>query len=90
MKRTPIRKVSKKRAGELKAYYALRATFLKLRPYCEIFEPCCTRKATEIHHVNGRNGDRLLDSQWFLPACRACHSFIHDRPKYAREMGFLK
>ena len=90
MKRSPIRKVSKKRDGELRVYRVLKAEFLKRRPYCEIFEPCCTRTAVDVHHVNGRNGKRLLDVSWWLPVCRGCHSFIHSRPKYAREAGFLK
>lgn len=90
MKRTPLRKVSKKRAKENREYLKLRAEFLKARPYCEIFEPCCTRKATEIHHVNGRNGKRLLDMNQCLPTCRSCHRFITDNKKYAQEMGFTK
>lgn len=88
MKRTPLRKTSKKRASELRVYSVLKKTFLKLRPYCEIFEPCCTRTAVDVHHTNGRK--RLNEIRDWLPACRACHDFIHSRPKYAREMGFLK
>src|ERR1041385_1275308 len=90
MKKTPLRKVSKKREGELRVYRVLKAEFLKRRPNCEIFEPCCTRKSVDVHHVNGRNGKRLLIVSDWLSCCRACHSIIHSRPQYAREMGFLK
>jgi len=89
MKRTPLRKVSKKRAKELKTYDFLRVAFLTSRKFCEIVGPHCTRKSTEIHHVNGRNSDRLLNTTWWTPACRSCHSFLHDNPKYARDAGFL-
>lgn len=90
MKRSPLRKVSSKRAKELKVYSELRKLFLPVRQYCEIFVDGCTRKATDIHHINGRNGKRLNDTSWWLPSCRNCHRFLHDHPKYARENGFLK
>lgn len=90
MKRTPLKKVSRKRAKELKVYSELRKLFLSARQYCEIFVDGCTRRATELHHVNGRNGRRLLDTQWFLPSCRNCHRYLHDNPRFARENGFLK
>ncbi len=89
MKRTPLRKVSKKRAKQNREYSKLRKEFLALRPYCDIFEPCCTRKATDIHHMKHREGNLLLDSAYWLPSCRACHRFLHDNPAYARESGFL-
>lgn len=90
MKRTRLRLISTKRSKQMAQYRTLKTIFLKDRKYCEIFEPCCTRKATDIHHVNGRNGIRLLDMTWWLPTCRSCHDFIHQHPKYAREAGFLK
>jgi len=88
MKRSPLRKVSKKRSKELREYSKLRKEFLKRRPYCEIFEACCTRIATTIHHMNHRENLRLLDKSWWLPACLPCHRFITDQPAYARANGF--
>lgn len=90
LKRCPIRKVSKKRAKQLREYSKLRKEFLAKHPHCEIFENDCTRKATEIHHMNKREGERLLDTAWWLPACRSCHQFITDRPACARASGFTK
>lgn len=37
MKRTPIRRVSKKRAAELREYYPLRKAYLEAHPYCQIW-----------------------------------------------------
>lgn len=90
MKRTPLRKTSKKREKELRVYRVLKAEFLKRRPVCEVFEPCCTRKSVDVHHVNHREGKRLLDVSDWLPICRACHMFITANGRYAREMGFTK
>jgi hypothetical protein len=89
-KQSTLKKVSSKRAAQLRVYYKLRQEFLKEKPYCQIFEPCCTRKAVDVHHVKGRNGNRLVDKSWWIPACRPCHRFLHDRPAYARSAGFLK
>ncbi len=88
MKRTPLRKVSRKRAGELKLYAALRGTFLQQHPFCQVIG-CYPGPSTEIHHRNGRNGKRLLNTDKFIAVCRACHRKIHDNPRWAREQGLL-
>jgi hypothetical protein len=90
VKRSPLRKVSPKRAGENRQYALLRKVFLIEKPYCEVFETCCTRKSTDVHHVNHREGKRLLDRRDWLSCCRACHEFLHQHPTYARKAGFLK
>lgn len=90
MRRAAIRKVSKKRQRELRVYSVLKKEFLSQRRFCEVFESCCTRKAIDVHHINGRNGKRLVDIRDWLPVCRSCHRFLHDHPKYAKEAGFLK
>lgn len=42
----------------------------------------------DIHHKRGKIGDLLVDTRYFLPVCRACHNFLHDNPKIAKELGF--
>ena len=91
MKRTPLRRVSKKRAKELRHYSAQRLAFLKLRPYCQT---CHSRnlnaaRATDVHHTAGRNGKHLNDEARWLAVCRPCHDHIHRHPGWARAMGFL-
>jgi len=90
MKRTPLKRVSKKRAKENTTYTLLRRVFLIERPYCEIFEHGCTRKSTDVHHMNHREGKKLNMREWWLPACRTCHDWVRDHPKLARDKGFLK
>jgi hypothetical protein len=89
MKRSPLRKVSKKRAGENAEYLKLREKFLLDQPWCEIGARGCTRKARDVHHANHREGKRLLDRKYWWATCRSCHIFIGDNPKIAREKGWL-
>ncbi len=39
--------------------------------------------------MNGRNGERLLDVDYFMAVCRDCHQYIHNNPKESREKGWL-
>jgi ribosomal protein S27AE len=80
-----MRKVSKKRQEQNKAYKVVRDKFMTDNPYCER----CGREATENHHTNGRSGDRLLDTNYFMAVCRSCHVWIHEHPKESREVKWL-
>ena len=68
-----MRKVSKKRAQQNKAYKVVRNEFMEDNPNCER----CNRQATENHHKNGRTGERLLNVNFFMAVCRGGHLFIH-------------
>lgn len=46
--------------------------------------------STDIHHVAGRIGEKLNDSNDWLAACREQHEWIHNNPKEARALGVLK
>jgi len=83
--RKAIKKVSDKRKTQEKMYKLLRQKHLILSPNCER----CNSTATEIHHTNGREGERLNDNTYFLSVCRNCHTYIHNNPKEAREKGWL-
>jgi hypothetical protein len=91
MKRTRLRRVSKKREHELKIYYSLRSYMLKKRPYCEMPSrtgaPSCLNAATDIHHIKGRAGSLLCNVKYWLPVCPECHRYIHD---HANEMRARK
>lgn len=75
----PIKKLSVKREKQNKEYLILRKAYLEKFPKCEIQLPCCTFKAIEIHHENGRIGSLLTDVNNFLSTCRACHNVIHTK-----------
>ena len=86
IRRTPIRKVSKKRAAQLREYSKLRKVFMEHHPICEV---CGHATATDIHHRDGRTGERLNDVNYFLAVCRSCHHDIHASPAWAGVEGYL-
>jgi hypothetical protein len=85
LKRTPLRRVSKKRAKQNREYSRLREEFLKTKPICD----CCGGRATEIHHKRGRFQKRLLEQDYFAPLCHACHMKAHANPKWAYSVGLM-
>jgi hypothetical protein len=92
-KQAPIRKVSVKRAGELKDYSKLKKEFMS-RPenqFCPVMKhfQAVDMPATEIHHINDRNGDRLNDTNYWLAVTRVGHTWIHSNPKEARKLKWL-
>lgn len=68
----------------MKKYKDLRKVYLAEHPVCEV---CKVRKAKEIHHKRGRNGENLYKD--FLAVDRECHRRIEENPEWARENGFM-
>jgi len=85
LKRTPVRKVSKKRSKENAFYLKKRMEFL-IGKTC----PITGRPATEIHHMDGREHSRLIDEKNWLAVTREGHQKIHLNPQWARKNGYLK
>lgn len=77
--------VSDKRRAQLKEYATERKSYLAAKPSCQV---CHKRRAAEIHHTRGREGKLLLEKEFWLPVCWACHRKIHDNPRWARENGY--
>lgn len=88
VKQKPISHRSPKRAKEEKEYSLLRKEFLTKNHMCQAHLPCCTGMATDVHHKEGRIGKLLLDILKWLSVCRACHDWIENNPKEAKELGF--
>jgi hypothetical protein len=84
-RKTPLRRVSKRRSKEMKEYGILRKEFLEKLPICEV---CMKAKSTDIHHKAGR-GKHYIEVETWLSTCRSCHDRIHREPSWAREKGFL-
>ena len=74
LKRTPLRKVSKKRAKQNRLYSSLIKQLKKDHPTCE---GCGKKGYVDVHHRLGRSHDRLLDPDNFLYLCRNCHQIMH-------------
>lgn len=86
-RRKPVKPISDKRKKQMVEYQKVRIEYLNAHKNCE-YEGC-KKKATDIHHKNDRNGDRLNDADYFMSVCRTCHQTIHANPKESREKGYL-
>lgn len=82
----PIKKVSATRAKENQVYARLRKEYLEAYPCCEV--PECHRKSSEIHHQKGRNGDLLMNTDYFMAVCHEHHHMITVDSKWAIEQGY--
>lgn len=83
----PVKKVSEKRAGQNQLYARLRKEYLETYVYCEVLE--CSRKSTAIHHLQGREGDKLTDIDNFMAVCTHCHEKIHNNPDWSIANGYM-
>lgn len=90
-KRIPAR--SPKRAKEEREYSAERIKFLNMHTMCEANMPgICTGTATDVHHTYaGSNRQQyFLQVDTWKALCRMCHTWVHNNPKAAKELGLLK
>jgi HNH endonuclease len=83
--RKTLRSASRVRATQLRIYSKNRLAFLRANPWCHL----CGEVSTEVHHIKGRLGQLLNDFTNCLAVCFNCHRQIHDRPRWAREQGYL-
>jgi hypothetical protein len=83
--RKALSRVSAKRKSQEALYSLLRKDFLTKNPLCEV----CRIDATDVHHKRGRNGERLIEVEYFMAVCRTCHDKIHSNPTWAYEQGYL-
>jgi hypothetical protein len=86
MKRTPMRRASKKQVERLREYRVLKNEFLWDHPFCQW--PGCTKLSQDIHHKAGR-GKNLNNTETWAALCRAHHDEAHRRPGQARKIGML-
>ena len=100
-RRKPIRRVSSKRAAQLKEYTKLRKEFMAANPICHVWldeNPWSANgtwtapdsaASTDVHHKKSRVGKMLLDTRYWMAVSRTAHQRIHQFPKWAREKGYL-
>ena len=90
MRRSPLRRVSKKRQAMLKEYGPLRRKFLQDHSECA----CCHEApATQIHHRGKpgqmKRGSNTNNTETWLAVCAPCHDRIERNKGWARENGYL-
>lgn len=82
-----IKPISKKLAKERKTYKELRLEFLD-KPgnlFCAVYPDL---RATEVHHMIGREGKRLNDTKYWLAVSRQGHEWIENFPELAKQRGY--
>lgn len=86
----PPKRVSDKRAEEMKEYKFLASEYLKEHPECEANLRECTGKSVEVHHT-AKRGKNYLEVETFMAVCRPCHILIEQKmsAEERREQGFL-
>lgn len=92
--KTPRKRInsrSRSKRKEDRQYAIYRRDFLEKHPFCAVQLPGCTLAAGEVHHSEGRLGDKYLDISTWVPICSNCHEKIHGSyTAWAYENGFLK
>lgn len=81
-----IKPVSSEREKRLEKYNELRISYLKKHRKCEVKN--CNKEAVEIHHPQGRIGERLFGP--FLGVCREHHMQIEQFPDWAKQEGYTQ
>jgi len=82
----PIKKVSDKRAIQLREYNKKRDEYLLAHWHCEF--QGCKQLSTDLHHLRGRVGRLLTDERYFKAFCREHHTFVELNPKFAKDNGY--
>jgi hypothetical protein len=82
----PIKKESKKRAKQNRKY-SKEAKEWKEGKTCQAQLEGCVSVPVQVHHMEGRIGDLLLDKSKWLAVCHPCHEKITEDSKQAIELG---
>ena len=86
-RKSTIAPVSQKRLKQLAEYRKAKKEFMS-RPENQTC-PVTRVPSTEIHHTNGRENDRLNDTDFWIAVSRDGHNWIHAHPIEARKKGWL-
>ena len=68
-------------------YAQLRKVWIKDHAACAAKLTGCTAIATQVHHMQGREGPLLLDVAKWLPVCHRCHTWITEHSAEAIQVG---
>lgn len=95
MKRTPIRRVSKKKAKADRVYAKARqAVFARAGWECEAnVEGICppgAHRAEVVHHRRLRSQGGTHDLSNLVALCDTAHRWAHDNPLAAQQLGLIE
>lgn len=74
-----VKKVSEKRAEELKSYTKLKKQYLEHKMACEMKFQGCSITSTDIHHTSLSDANFLNTDTW-VGCCRFCHTVCENMP----------
>ena len=83
-KKTAINNSNSTRS-QLLVIYKIQIAILK--PKHPVCDRCKKNKASDVHHMKGKQGFLLIMSKFFKYLCRDCHRWATDYSKEAIEMG---
>ena len=86
--RQKIKQVSNSQKTRNERYAEERKIYLENNPLCKARLLGCTFVATQIHHMEGRDGENLF--KHFLEVCENCHHEIEMNPEMAKEREFSR
>jgi len=91
LRRSEMRRVSRKGAARTRAYNELRKTvYERSEGRCEVMAfHGCSGQCEQVHHKQGRVGDRMTDLSKMAGICQNCHEYIGRNPKLAYEQGWM-
>ena len=91
LRRSRIAPVSRKGAARRRAYNELRTTvYERAEGRCEVNATwSCSGQCEQVHHKQGRIGDRLTDLDKMVGICHNCHEFIGRNPEMAYDRGWM-
>lgn len=78
-------KITKKQAERNRKYLARLPSYRAENPICCF--PGCNCATEEVHHSEGRIGDRLLDEKTWRPLCTPHHKWAEAHPEEARKLN---
>lgn len=86
-----MRTISLKRAKELRQYSKIKKLWRAENPLCKVCwdQGFASTAMNEPHHVKGRFGKRLNDTEYWIPICFRCHNKIHQDTGWAYKKGYL-
>ena len=71
---------TKKRAAQERQYRNKRDEFIDSHPHICFFCDHFIQGTPDLHHLRGRDGDRLLEEDDWVMAHRECHRMYHSQP----------
>ena len=80
-------KESEKQKDIKKALKSAYPAFLLRNPLCQIGSPVCTKKATVVHHNQGRGINEVLNQATWMACCPPCNAWVEQHHAEAEQMG---